>query len=386
MPPHIKKREDRGGYYYLIDGDIRRSLETKKKGLAEHRLEQYIQGAFDFDPKTLIKTFYEEWINDLELKLTQSLIRKSEVGDKRQHFNAYILPEFGDRSFHDVTTPVVEKFAIKLTVGRSAKTAENIISSFRAMWKAARKAKVVKENPFELAEWPEKEDPKPDPFTEDERSQIIAYWREKDLFYYPYVAHQFMSGMRPSETAGLRAAADFDSEGGTITIRRSRDRGAENKPKTKFSARTIQISEEHVEILKLLPSHAWGLDYLFVNKEGRPMSNKWAQRYWPGCLKEIGIRYRKFYCTRHTAITIDVKAGKNLLAIAQYYGTSLQMIQRDYCGTLDLGRTISAPDPEKPLEKLERATGIEPVSLLARMRAEVQQLREFKRLEARKRA
>jgi hypothetical protein len=50
-------------------------------------------------------------------------------------------------------------------------------------------------------------------------------------------------------------------------------------------------------------------------------------------LRKAGIqRHRKFYPTRHTAITKLVKAGHNLKAIADYTGTSVAMIEVNYCG------------------------------------------------------
>jgi len=40
-------------------------------------------------------------------------------------------------------------------------------------------------------------------------------------------------------------------------------------------------------------------------------------------LETFGIRTLKLYATRHTFITEKVRAGGNLLLIAQYVGTSL---------------------------------------------------------------
>jgi integrase len=75
----------------------------------------------------------------------------------------------------------------------------------------------------------------------------------------------------------------------------------------------------------------------FVNKYGDPMNaKKWSEHNWKKPLKKLGIRHRKFYATRHTFITEAIKRGENLLAVAQYCGTSLTMIQKDYCGTLGL--------------------------------------------------
>jgi hypothetical protein len=106
------------------------------------------------------------------------------------------------------------------------------------------------------------------------------------------------------------------------------------------------------------------------------------------------IRHRKFYATRHTFITEAIKRGENPLAVAQYCGTSLAMIQADYCGTLDLvartkletDRTKIAQPAEKPLENVASPTGFEPMDDLARMRDQVRQIRVLNGLRALKSA
>jgi hypothetical protein len=88
----------------------------------------------------------------------------------------------------------------------------------------------------------------------------------------------------------------------------------------------------------------------------------------------LDIRQRKFYACRHTFITEQVKRGELLKAIADYCGTSVTMIERDYCGTLSLSDRSRAvpilanPDPtnirqylEKLLNLLASPTGFEPV-------------------------
>jgi hypothetical protein len=62
LPPHIKQRKDRGSTYYLIDGELIKSLETTKKGLAQYRLEQYIKGKYGLKPTPTVKEFFDKWI------------------------------------------------------------------------------------------------------------------------------------------------------------------------------------------------------------------------------------------------------------------------------------------------------------------------------------
>jgi integrase len=80
---------------------------------------------------------------------------------------------------------------------------------------------------------------------------------------------------------------------------------------------------------------------------GEPITKKWQEYSWGKPLKELGIRHRKFYACRHTTITELVSAGHNLKAIADYCGTSVVMIEQNYCGRVALvashhrNRTVS---------------------------------------------
>ena len=63
----------------------------------------------------------------------------------------------------------------------------------------------------------------------------------------------------------------------------------------------------------------------------------------------LEIRPRKFYACRHTTITELVKAGHNLKAIADYVGTSVAMIEQNYCARLQL-----KPENREVFEKLAK--------------------------------
>jgi len=385
MPPHIKQRLDRGGCYYLVDGDVRQSLGTNKKGLAQYRLEQYIRGEFGLGPQVTLREFYNQWIDGREKELDNDMVRPSLVRDYKQHFSAYILPALGERPFAEITVELLIALRAKLLKGRSQKTVRNIIdSSFRALWSAALSAKAARDNPFEHMDWPRREAPDPDPFTAEEREQIIDWWGKNDPFYYSWVAVVFLTGMRPSEAAALRWS-DIDLGGRQILITKSRNLRKDGPPKTKHSKRPVPITDAVMEALRCAPSLEFGTDYVFINKLGEPLQqHNWAHDHWGEALKEMGIRYRKFYATRHTNITEDIKAGKNPLAVAQDHGNSVAMIQESYLGRLSFDRTKIAPGAAKQLELLVVPTGIEPVDLLARMRDQVRHLRDFKRLENRK--
>jgi integrase len=362
LAPHIKQRKDRGSTYYLVDGGLIRSLKTTKKGLAEHRLKEHIKGKYGLNPTPTVKEFFDSWI----LKKIEPLFRRSQVRDYNQHFNTYILPKFRQIRLLAVGTADLTDFRVELLrKGLSVKTARNIIDgSFRALYRDARAEidELKGRDPFIDVQWPAMPRRRPDPFTAEERDRIIKYWIDTDFFYYPWVFTLFHTGMRPSEAAALRWD-DFDLEAKTIIITKSRYMGTDSAPKTSGSNRTIRISDLVVKVLALLPSRPLGLKYVFVNKFGEPMNaKKWSEHNWAEPLRKLEIRHRKFYATRHTFITETIRRGENPLAVAQYCGTSLSMIQADYCGTLrlNLDQTVFEPQADNPSKDLVAGPGFEP--------------------------
>jgi integrase len=354
---HIKQR---GSTWYLVDGATRLSLKTSKKGLAEHRLEEYIKGKYGLKPTPTVGEFYSCWI---ESKV-EPLYRRALVRDYRVHFNAYILPAFKHVRLAAITTKDLNDFRVKLLKRLAVKTARNIIDgSFRAMYRDARLEieALQGKDPFIDIQWPRLSRKKPAPFTAEERDRILAWWLDNDCFYYPWVAWQFYTGMRPSETAAL-TWADVNLEAGTVSINKSRNMGTTAATKTANSERIIPVDEPLLAILKLLPSRELGLEHVFVGKRGDPMSKKWAQHNWKGCLDALGIvRRRPFYNCRHTVITELVKAGHNLKAIADYVGTSVAMIEANYCARqgLNLAQNSHSSQPNY-LENMVAGPGFEP--------------------------
>ena len=304
--------------------------------------------------------FYERWIETKR----EPIVRRSTVQDYRHHFKRYILPVFDDLDIRKVALPDLAGFKSRLlTSGLSAKTTRNIIdASFRSLWRDAMADEIVTNNPFAALKWVRAQRSRPDPFTAEERDKIIAHFRENDFFYFPWVYTLFHTGARPSELSALEWS-DVDLETGRIWITKSRSRGAVASPKTARSHRQIEVTNEVVQVLRLLPSRGLGIKTVFLNKYGDPVdSKKWGEWYLTPALKTLAIRHRKAYSMRHTFITEMVKAGHNLKAIADYCGTSAAMIEENYCGTLSLSinATVLPPSAFNYAENLVAGPGFEP--------------------------
>ena len=356
----------RKGVYYLVDGRYLKSLGTTVKRFAEYRLDQYVKGKFGFAKGGItLADYYERWIAGK----SEPIARRSAVRDYRQHFGAYIKPALGGVALGSVDRQAVERLRNKMVVtGLSIKTARNVIDgSLRALWRDATAEGLVQHNPFAGMRWPTPARRLPEPFSPAERGAILGWVLERQAFYYPFVLFQFTTGCRPSESTGLRWS-DVDASRCTVAIQRSRHLRADAQTKTAGSWRVIQVPAELLAVIEQLrlpwrkPS-----DPVFFNKvSGAQLdANEWARVYWQRICEGAGVRPRKFYATRHTSITEAVERGENMLAIARYHGTSLAMIERNYCGALSMDANKMQTAVGKYAKSLVVPTGIEPGAALS---------------------
>jgi integrase len=218
--------------------------------------------------------------------------------DYRRQFSRYILPKFASCELAQVTPKLLEAFRTYLLteLGLSLKSCRNIIDgTFRAMMRDARIIdQLIDKDPFEFLRWPRIRRPKPDPFTEEERDKILAPFKGKNPFYYPFVYTQFWTGMRPSEAIALRwGHVDFQTE--RISITKSRYLGAENETKTRASERTIRILPGVAALLRSRkPLHVTETDYVFRNQKDNPIDeDKWRKKRWYRTLRAAGVRERE---------------------------------------------------------------------------------------------
>ncbi len=253
----------------------------------------------------------------------------------------HIERRFRDVRLDRVTTPALEDFRAFLTGperesgrGLKMKTARDIIDgSFRALYRDAREIDgLVTGDPFAALRWPAKIDPEPDPFTEEERDLLIDYFWHKNRHYYPLVYTMFFTGLRTGEAVALRWG-DVDLQRGRLSVRRSRTMGEDNPPKTKKSKRTITLLDEVVAVLReTKPLHVSNDTFVFTTAIGTSLDGeRFVEKHWHRALRATGVRPRKFYATRHKFISVAVGTpGINLKWLADYCGTSIEMIERHY--------------------------------------------------------
>jgi len=295
-------------------------------------------------PET-VGQYFRGWIE----RKKPPFVRPALERDYRQQYSTYIKGQFEHTKLADVDLPSLENFRIYLGEERrlSLKSCRNIMDgTFRAMMRDARIDGLIEKDAFANLKWPRISQPRPDPFTDEERDNILTYFKQKNPFYYPFVYVQFWTGMRPSEALALRWG-DVDLKAGRASITKSRYYGSENATKTSGSERDVVLLPMVVELLKATkPLHATESDYVFKNHEGSPINeDKWRKKHWYRAVRALGIKPRKFYATKHTYISVALTAGCNLKWLAEQCGTSVAMIEKHY------GRYIK-DDGDAPLRAL----------------------------------
>lgn len=224
--------------------------------------------------------YYQVWIE----RKKPPMVRAGLARDYRDQFRRYILPIFESTNLSDLTPALLDSFRSYLVgeKGLAVKSAKNIINaSFRACYRDAMRIDQLaglsdRTNPFEALAWPRTPPKDADPFSEDERDKILAYFRRKIPHCYPFALTQFLTGMRPSEALALRWS-DIDLERREIYISKSRYIDDGGATKTAGSVRTIKLVPQVAEELGRLFSRTVrrldddGSGHVFLNEDGNPI-------------------------------------------------------------------------------------------------------------------
>jgi integrase len=307
-----------------------------------------------------VREYFEQWITE-----QLPLVRKAQARDYKRHMQHYIVPALGDVPLTDLRPSHVRGLQAELlSKGLSPKYVKNILSgSFRAMVRQATADEFVTRDIFLGLKWPTWEPPEPDPFTPDERTRIINWFRNKRFGFHPgrrsmanrwlphpayhaFVHTLFWTGMRPSEAAGLRWG-DLDLAGRCLHVRRSRHLREYNAPKTRQARRRVELFPEVVNVLRdLQPLHVTPEMPVFTNLHGNPVEPNSLLPHWYRCQRSLGIRQRGLYCMKDTFVTTALGVGVKIPWLEQQTGVRYDTLRRHY------GKWVP-PENESELERFE---------------------------------
>lgn len=264
------------------------------------RLEK---GEYSPTPKAItFKAYVEKWYAKIWVHYPAATKQK----DFKSVIDYWLLPFFGDMTFHHITGVTMQEFVATLKHRKGKKagqplaraTMKNILQIFRTIWDDA----VVEHRwmIFSPLQGTKKHLPK-------KRKKKVEVFRFKDWlklldsmdpYYRPVAKLMVLTGLMASEIAALKARHIQD---GYLYIEESIVRRVKKDDlKTGYRERKVPITRAIAEILEHAKATARG-EYLFTMENGMEFSAELFQRRaWVKAMKTANILYRKPYSTRHT--------------------------------------------------------------------------------------
>ncbi len=274
------------------------------------------------------KNFFQlsmRWLNQLEV--SPATLKKY-----RCTIESRWMRKWKDRDYRSLHFTEIQE-AIASIQWSSEKARNDALTPLRCMFRYARKAGWLTEDPMEMIEFKKNQDKRPDPLTPEEAWLVINDIKEnKSEQWGLYFQFCFFTGMRPSEVFAL-VRDDLDREHNTIKVNKAMTELGKAKTKT-HRERDVELNEFALEAIEgsLALPDAGESEFLFraPRSGGQIMTGSSPRKVWEAALKRLKIRHRPAYVTRATYITMQIMAGVNIYWLATQCGNSVQVIQTNY--------------------------------------------------------
>jgi integrase len=242
----------------------------------------------------------------------------------RSSLDKHVLPAFGAQAVSHINRADILAFRAKLakmprkdgSTGLSPARINTILVPLRLVLSEAAD-RFDFESPYKNIKMLKVPKTKVTPFTLEEVHKILSHVRDD---FRGYLTVRFFSGMRSGEIHGLKwKYIDFDRR--EILVRESLVAGQMTDTKTDSSTRDIPMSQPVFDALKEQQKRTGGMEWVFCNGEGKNLQiNNVSNRVWKPLLRLLDLPYRRLYQTRHTAATLWLAAGENVLWVSQMLG------------------------------------------------------------------
>ena len=275
-----------------------------------------------------------------------------ELWDEYTHFKAKFLAPTTIKNYKNTKSHIdklptqrieeartIRRFIIETVPYKSAR---RTLMNINACCKWALEEEIIPLNPFDkLPKLKRKKVQKPiNPFSPEERDLIIDTFQNHSIYYYytPFIKFLFWTGCRTSEAIGLQWQ-HIDNKITTITFTSAVVDGIRKGTKT-YKTRYFPINYRLKHLLKeIRPNSYYPEDAIFTSKQGCLINrHAFRIRAWKPILESLPISYRPQYNTRHTFITLCLKAGIDVAQVATWVGNTPQVIWSNYAGVIGQGK------------------------------------------------
>lgn len=267
---------------------------------------------------------FNEFVLDV-LELTKH--KRSERTQKEYlgQFHRDIEPFFKNYKITDVSSMDIERWQNSLLErlsSASIKRARVIMSI--ALEKAVAND-IISKNPISYADTISVVHEKREPYTAEEMRAIID---EADGWFKMFLVLAFSTGLRTGEVMGLQWE-DVDFRNGVINLKRGISKGKiiderSTTNKSKNHCRTVELINDVVEMLLKYQRNRMDDKWLFVTKYKEPFADTKSinNYYFKPLLKDLGIKYKTLYATRHTFTSMMLNSGFDRIWVKTMLGHS----------------------------------------------------------------
>lgn len=254
------------------------------------------------------------------------------------------MPIFALMPIESITTAMLRE-AIDDYGFENAKTKNNNLIPLRGVFELALEEGIISKNPMLPIKNDKVQEDEPDPFTKEEMLAMLKWLKANmkgdDISYYNYFEVAFFTGCRPSELLALQWKTDFDKFNKTLAITKSRVRGLNKRVTKTHTARNIHLHDRAYQALLRQYKITGNQDYIFICPDSHEpfYDDRPPRRRLKQAMKELGIRYRRVYNTRHTYATLLLTSGVNPFFASSQMGHSLQMMLKRYAKWIDMDKS-----------------------------------------------
>lgn len=266
------------------------------------------------------KDFAEEWFRQSEVAWKSSYRQKV-----RDILDGHLLPAFAETPIEDITKHAVLDFRAGLA--NAGTTKGKTLSAGRINQVMAQLRHILADSGERFACPNPADGIKPlretrstvDPLSLEDVQRFLD---AVEPYYRDYFLVRFFTGMRTAEIDGLKwRYVDFESR--QIHIKETLVKGEETTTKTPESERFIDMASPVEAALRRQLARTGPADdvYVFQAPRGGPIHYRnVSNRIWYPTLRQLGLRPRRPYQTRHTAATLWLAAGESPEWIARQMG------------------------------------------------------------------
>ena len=331
-------------------------LQDARKWLAETKeADEKGSDLFGDMYSTTVNDWYEFWI----VNIKEKTVRLNTLRNYKERYCKNIKPVIGKMVISDVKPMHCQRVLNLMDNHYSGSTIYQCYITMCNMFNSALENELVLRNPMT------KSVKLPKPIIKKNRvltlEEQIKFLKEaKKGLYYKQFFFMLNTGVRSGEMIGLKWE-DIDFDRNMISIRRTMDYRYATKdwrigpPKTKSSIREIPITKANREmLLDMKLDYGFGRtaeeefkDFVFLNKNGKPIKNSTYDSYLQRITKKAGIKNISMHTLRHSFATRCVEAGMK--------PKTLQMIlgHANIGVTMNLYVHLTDEEKMKEIEKFE---------------------------------